>query len=230
MAQFNDIHWIVTDIEGTTTDVSFVYQVLFPYFIDHLATLEQAGSPEVEDGLIKARQWIQGETGEKDLTRHELIARIKAWALEDRKITPLKTLQGVLWKSGYASGMLKGHVYPDVPEALERWRKHNISLAVFSSGSVTAQQLLFRHSLYGDLSTYFTAYFDTNTGPKREMHTYLNIAESLSCAPSRVLFLSDIYEELEAADASGMCTIQLLRPGTVARWKHTAFNFTEILP
>ncbi|MFM2037698.1 MAG: acireductone synthase [Bacteroidota bacterium] len=225
-----DVEWILTDIEGTTTDVSFVYNTLFPFFLENLERLEFDASPEVDSVLKQTSDFIAAETGEVGLNRIELLERLKIWAREDRKVTPLKELQGIVWKEGFESGALQGHVYPEVKEALVRWSQKGIFMAIFSSGSVAAQKLLFKYSTSGDLSDFFKAHFDTNTGMKRDAATYTRIASLLSTSPSKVLFLSDIKEELEAASAAGLQTVQLLRPGTSKGWDLTAQDFSQILP
>lgn len=225
-----EVAWILTDIEGTTTDVSFVYNTLFPYFLENLERLEFDASPEVDVVLKQTADFIAAETGEVGLSRIELLERLKIWAREDRKVTPLKELQGIVWKEGFESGALLGHVYPEVKEALVRWSQKGISMAIFSSGSVAAQKLLFKYSTSGDLSAFFKAHFDTKTGMKRDAATYARIADLLRTSPSKVLFLSDIKEELEAASSAGMHTVQLLRPGTAKGWNLTAQDFSQIIP
>jgi enolase-phosphatase E1 len=225
-----EVEWILTDIEGTTTDVSFVYNTLFPYFLENLERLEFDASPEIDVVLKQTADFITAETGEVGLSRIELLERLRIWAREDRKVTPLKELQGIVWKEGFESGALLGHVYPEVKEALVRWSHKGISIAIFSSGSVAAQKLLFKYSTSGDLSAFFKAHFDTNTGMKRDASTYAKIADLLRNSPSKVLFLSNIKEELEAASFAGMHTVQLLRPGTAKGWDYTAQDFSQIIP
>lgn len=205
---------VLVDIEGTTTDVRFVHDTLFPVARRDLAAYvsAHAGSPEVE----AARSAVARErgAGEQAVSDGELAAALLAWIDEDRKETTLKALQGKIWRSAYESGGLRSHVYADVEPALRRWRDLGVMLAVFSSGSVEAQELLFRHTTSGDLTGLFTAFFDTTTGPKREAGAYQRIAEALGLRPEEVLFLSDVVAELDAAAAAGMRTVQLLRPGT----------------
>jgi len=138
------------------------------------------------------------------------------WLMDrDRKSTGLKSLQGKIWEEGYRSGDLRGEVYPDVPPALERWRDQGLDIAIFSSGSIQAQQSLFRHTTAGDLTPFIRAYFDTTTGPKREPRSYARIAAALERSPSGVLFLSDVGEELDAAWTAGMQTALCVRkPGS----------------
>lgn len=225
----NNIVFVLTDIEGTTSSISFVADELFPYFREHIAELIPLKEhPAVADAFAETVRLAKDEDGEIISTDEEIITKLTQWSIEDRKITPLKTLQGVLWDKGYRSGVLKGHVYPDVAAQLDEWTEQGIRCGVFSSGSVAAQKLIFGFSVDGDLTPYFSAYFDTNTGGKRETETYSKIAAQLELKPEAMVFLSDIVEELEAADKAGYHTIQLLRPGTPAGWRHTANDFNEI--
>ncbi len=228
MGELKGIQWILTDIEGTTTEISFVYNVLFPFFREHLSAWENNNSLEVDKILLETQELISLETGRRDLSRTELFNQLRTWSIEDRKVSPLKELQGLVWKQGFDSGELKGHVYSDVRPSLERWQSQGINLAVFSSGSVTAQKQLFGNSVDGDLTPFFQYYFDTKTGTKRDADTYRIISEILGGFPPTILFLSDVVEELMAAEQAGFKTIQLLRPGTTAGWSTTAENFNEI--
>ena len=222
--------FILTDIEGTTSSISFVAEKLFPYFRNNILDLtELADQPIVKDAFEQTVRLAKSEDGETISTEQEIIDKLYEWSVEDRKITPLKTLQGVLWDKGYRNGELKGHVYPEVAENLKKWKEQGIDLGVFSSGSVPAQKLIFGYSVSGDLTPYFSAYFDTNTGGKREAKTYAKIAEALQLKTSEILFLSDISEELEAADSNGFQTIQLAREGMAPTWKHFVNSFDEIV-
>ena len=224
------VKWIVTDIEGTTTEVSFVYSILFPYFRENLNACYTMQSDDLDRILADTATILAAENGDKanHYSKEVLLDTLKQWSIEDRKITPLKELQGLIWKDGFESGTLKGHVYSDVRPALELWKAQGINLAVFSSGSIAAQKLLFKHSTSGDLSSFFSANFDTTTGGKKESDTYLKIAALLAVNPAEILFLSDITEELEAAHAVGFKTLQLIRPGTVSSWTETVNSFAEI--
>ncbi len=217
------------DIEGTTTSVSFVYDVLFPYFIENIEDLLSIDSLSVEEAFDNVKKLVLEENNTVLLSRQDSIPFLLRWCKEDRKLTSLKFLQGVVWEKGYLSGKLVSHVYDDVPPALKLWRTANIELAVFSSGSVEAQKLIFKFAEHGNLTSYLSAYFDTVVGPKRAESTYLKMADSLKIAASSILFLSDIREELIAADQAGMATIQLVRAGTIANWKYTVESFNEIL-
>lgn len=220
--------YILTDIEGTTTSVSFVYDVLFPYFRENIDKVKDLTHLSEVVEVFKQTKEIAKIEGVDLITNEEVINQLTTWSLEDKKITPLKTLQGILWKEAYESGLIKGHVYQDVANALALWKINNIELGVFSSGSVAAQKLIFGFSEAGDLTPYFSNYFDTNTGGKRETETYSKIASLIGKKPNDILFLSDIVEELEAADNAGFQTIQLVRPGTSANWPRTAKSFSEI--
>lgn len=221
--------FILTDIEGTTTSVSFVYEVLFPYFRENIhKTLELQDLKSIQEVFSQTIELVKETEGRTISTPDEIIEVLIKWSKEDKKITPLKTLQGILWEEAYTSGTIKGHVYEDVAPALKRWNEKGIQLGVFSSGSIAAQKLIFGYSQSGDLTPYFSAYFDTTTGGKRDTTTYEKIGQELKLAPSEILFLSDIVEELGAASAAGYQTIQLVREGTTANWPSTATTFESI--
>ena len=149
----------------------------------------------------------------KDLDDEECIDQLIYWIDEDKKITPLKSLQGMIWQDGYEKDAFKGHMYEDAVRHLKKWKSAGIALYVFSSGSVQAQKLLFAHTDYGDLTPLFTGYFDTRIGNKREADAYYKIAAAVDITPGDILFLSDIREELDAAKAAGMQTVWLVRDG-----------------
>jgi len=206
------IRAVLTDIEGTTSSISFVKDVLFPYARQHLADFVRAhgndsGVRQVLDE-VGALGPVQGDD--------EAIALLIRWIEEDRKITPLKSLQGMIWEAGYRDGDFYGHVYADAVRKLREWRARGIALHVFSSGSVQAQKLLFEHTEYGDLTPLFSGYFDTQVGAKREADSYRRIAEQIGFAPADILFLSDIEAELDAAREAGLKTCQLVRDRIVA--------------
>lgn len=225
----NTILFILTDIEGTTTSVSFVYDILFPYFRNNIQKLmDLQHLPEVQTAFEQTIELAEKE-GKQLTTTENIIQQLLDWSLADKKITPLKTVQGILWEEGYTSGEIKGHVYPDVAPNLAKWKKEGLQLGVFSSGSVAAQKLIFGYSQNGDLTPHFSSYFDTNTGGKRETETYQKISKNLKINPENILFLSDIKEELIAADEAGFQTIQLVREGNMADWKKTASSFDEVL-
>ena len=225
-----DCDYILTDIEGTTTSISFVQDVLFPYFLSHINEIYLLSDMnEVKYIFGKVMRIVKKEENKNITTSEEVIEQLKIWCKEDRKITPLKTLQGILWQKGYQTGELYGHVYDDVPIMLKNWELLGKKMGVFSSGSVVAQKLLFSHSSKGDLSTHFSHYFDTNTGHKRETDTYSLIAKEIAISADRILFLSDVIEELDAAEKAGMKTLQIRREGNVQFWKQSVNNFSEII-
>jgi enolase-phosphatase E1 len=201
---------IVIDIEGTTSAISFVKDVLFPYADAHLDAYVAAhrDDPVVAHAMSEAAV----EAAEADADDARILAHLHAWIAEDRKATPLKTLQGLIWAEGYAQSGLLGHVYPDVPPVLQAWFDAGIELYVYSSGSIVAQKVLFGHTFAGDLTPLFTDYFDTTTGPKREAASYAEIAADTGFHPAEMLFLSDTEAELDAARAAGFQTARLLRP------------------
>ncbi len=210
MTDSRKIGAVLTDIEGTTTSISFVYDVLFPYAAARLD--DYCGRPDPDPGLAAALARLrQEQTGEGDGA--DLAGYARRLMAEDRKSTGLKLLQGVIWEEGYRNGTIQGHVFPDVPEALASWRAAGCRLRVFSSGSVHAQKLLFGHTAYGDLTPLFEGFHDTTTGPKREAAAYTAIAAAYSLPAGEILYLSDVREELDAAATAGMQTGLLVRPG-----------------
>jgi enolase-phosphatase E1 len=200
----------LTDIEGTTSSLSFVKDVLFPYARQCLPDFVRAHASEAEVSrlLDKAR----AEAG-RDLDQEALIGQLQTWIDEDRKVTPLKALQGLIWEEGYRRGDFTAHVYPDAVRCLKAWKDQGIALYVYSSGSVHAQKLLFAHTDHGDLTPLFSGYFDTTIGHKREAESYRSIASRIGLSPDEILFLSDIREELDAARVAGMRTTWLVREG-----------------
>jgi len=206
---------VLTDIEGTTTAIAFVKDTLFPFAEAELdAFLAAHGAePEVAAILAEVRVAAPGEDPR---------AALRRWMAEDAKVTPLKALQGLIWQAGYADGRLKGHLWPDVAACLLAWATGGVRLAVYSSGSVGAQRLLFGHSVAGDLTPLFAGFFDTRGGGKRDRASYAAIAGSLGVPGGDILFLSDVAEELDAAAAAGLATCQLVRAedGTLPSGRH----------
>jgi len=200
---------ILTDIEGTTSSISFVKDVLFPYARERLPAFvaTHVDDAEVQHWLHEAAK----EAGLVSATQQELIELLVSWIDADRKSTALKALQGMIWKDGYASGEYRSHIYPEVPTRLRAWKAAGKNLYVYSSGSVPAQKLLFGHTDAGDLTPLFDGYFDTETGGKRETESYRRIAAAIGAAPGEILFLSDIVQELDAARSAGMRTTLLAR-------------------
>jgi enolase-phosphatase E1 len=205
------IRAVVTDIEGTTSSIDFVFKVLFPYARAHLRAFLLTYGHEHE--VRRQLEAVSEEAG-RPLTTEQAAEQLERWIDEDRKATPLKALQGMVWAQGYHSGELTGHVYPDAAEALQRWKAAGLRLYVYSSGSVQAQKLLFAHTDGGDLTNLFDGYFDTTTGPKRDADSYRTIAAAIGLPADDILFLSDAVDELQAARAAGMHTVRLVRDGT----------------
>ncbi|MBY6255374.1 acireductone synthase [Phytobacter diazotrophicus] len=223
------IRAIVTDIEGTTSDIRFVHNVLFPYARERLPAFLNAHQyiEPVKTILDNLRE----EIAQPEATTADLLDTLVQFMDEDRKSTPLKALQGIIWRDGYVNGDFTGHLYPDVLPALEKWKAKGIDLYVYSSGSVAAQKLLFGYSDEGDITHLFSGYFDTLVGAKREVQSYRNIAEQLGVPPGQILFLSDIHQELDAAAQAGLRTIQLIRGDhDAASHHHQVPSFDHIKP
>ena len=226
-----NITHVLLDIEGTTCPVSFVSEVLFPYASASLEPYLEAhqGNADIaklmreveiawrEDSHPEARGLLQQQDAASTLSVQALSAYLRQLIGRDIKLTPLKDLQGRIWRSGYASGELIAPLFDDVPAALQRWYDNGFTLAVYSSGSVPAQQLLYGHCHEGDLTGLFSHWFDTKTGPKQAEESYLTIATEMQTTPTNVLFISDAIHELEAADAAGMKTLFSDREGNPAR-------------
>lgn len=198
---------IVTDIEGTTSSISFVHETLFPYADRHLASFVARNPDLARPHLDEVRQ-IEGA---QHLDDAGCVAVLRRWIAQDRKITPLKALQGLIWAEGYAAGELTGHIYDDAAEALRRWHAAGHALYVYSSGSVAAQKLIYGHSNAGDLTGLFSGWFDTTTGPKLAADSYVAIAAAIGRAPGEVLFLSDHPGEIAAARQAGLATVMVDR-------------------
>jgi enolase-phosphatase E1 len=219
------INTILLDIEGTTTPVDFVYKTLFPfarlrirqYLTAHLSdeemrpVIQQFREEHLSDETAGLNPPALNLDSQPD--QIETLGRYIDWLMDrDRKSTPLKTLQGVIWQAGYLAGELLGEVFADVPTAFKRWHHQGIKISIYSSGSVLAQKLIFAHTAYGDLTGFIDANFDTNIGGKREAESYRRIAESLNYPPSNILFISDVVSELDAAQAAGFQTLCSVRP------------------
>jgi enolase-phosphatase E1 len=219
---------IVTDIEGTTSSLSFVKDVLFPYSREHLAEFVRrfCDEPAVRAQLDAVRGLVTGVANDD-----QIVNQLLQWIDEDRKVTPLKALQGMIWEDGYRQGRFRGHIYEDAARRLRVWHDGGMRLYVYSSGSVQAQKLLFAHTTCGDLTPLFSGYFDTRIGGKREARSYEYIAREIGLPPGDALFLSDVKEELDAARAAGMQTRQLLREGAGDPGDHpTAVSFDDFAP
>jgi enolase-phosphatase E1 len=218
---------VVLDIEGTTTPLAFVHETLFPFARRALESFvrEQIAGPEAASIFRALRaDWLadvaRGDAPPPwpDQGPHEqqaaAIVSYAAWLMDrDRKAFGLKELQGLIWQRGYHDGSLRGEVYADVADALRRWHESGVAVAIYSSGSVLAQQVLFRSTPFGDLTPQIDAYFDTGVGAKRDPESYRRIAEALGRAPERLLFISDVPAELEAARGAGCTAVLCIRPG-----------------
>lgn len=227
---------ILLDIEGTTTPIDFVHKVLFPYAKEHIGKYVETHfgqlSSEIAQ-LVDESSHDPTYTVPVDPTEPGSISAYLEHLINvDRKSTPLKSIQGEIWKQGYESGELKSVVYDDVPKAFERWTNEGKTLAIYSSGSVQAQKLLFRYTDHGDLTPHLSHYFDTNTGHKREAESYRKIAGELGLAPGDVRFFSDVPEELEAASQAGMAATLVIRPGNAVREPYdpakAIYSFTDL--
>lgn len=211
---------ILLDIEGTTTPIDFVHKTLFPFAKAKIGEYVHENFSELKNEIeqLKAEYKVDFTNqiyGRKfDENSAESIADYLTFLIEvDRKSTPLKSLQGKIWQAGYESGELKSIMFEDVPRAFERWYQKGYTIAIYSSGSILAQKLIFQYSNFGDLSRYIAAYFDTAVGHKRERQSYENIAEKLQNRKHEILFISDVLEEIEAAHATGIDTILADREG-----------------
>lgn len=218
---------IVTDIEGTTSSISFVKNVLFPYAAKALPDFLAS---HWHDGEVQAQiQAAAAESGQTLATPAAASTLLTQWIAEDRKATPLKALQGMIWKHGYQNGDYTAHLYPDTASALRRWKEAGQDLYVYSSGSITAQQLFFGYSDAGDLTPLFSGYFDTTSGHKQETQSYRNIQTAIGLPSEQLLFLSDVEAELDAAAEAGFHTIRLDREGSQGDSKHQVVtSFDEI--
>ncbi|GAB2277961.1 hypothetical protein Dimus_012659 [Dionaea muscipula] len=221
---------IVLDIEGTTTPISFVSEVLFPYAREnvgrHLSATYESTETQGDIKLLRAQVQDDLEKGiagavpippdneGKEEVVAALVANVEAMIKADRKITSLKQLQGHIWRTGYKNKELQGVVFADVPSALERWHNSGIKVYIYSSGSRLAQRLIFGNTNFGDLRKYLSGFFDTTIGNKRESRSYVEINESVGVDnPSEILFVTDVYEEATAAKAAGLEVIISVRPG-----------------
>lgn len=223
MIRFPDYDAALMDIEGTTTSISFVYEVLFPYARENLSAFLTANigdeAVKADLGLVREQALADRAAGRDaplPASSDDLdgaLANLR-WQMDhDCKTTGLKSLQGKIWRAGYADGSIRGHVYPDVPAALQRLEDAGRSTYIYSSGSIAAQKLIFGYSEAGDLLPRIAGHFDTTTGPKKVASSYTAIAEAIGLAPERVVFGTDNPAEAVAAREAGMQVALFVRPG-----------------
>ena len=207
----DDVRGILLDIEGTTTPIAFVHDVLFSYAREHVREFLLANTDKEDIDLLRVEH---ADDVSKDRNPPPLVADYVEWLIAlDRKSTGLKSLQGKIWRQGYEAGTLKSQVFADVAPAFERWHARGLNISIFSSGSVLAQKLLFAHTEAGDLTRFIDDYFDTNVGKKGEAGSYRRIAEMMKLPAAEIVFVSDVVEELDAADEAGMKVLLSIRPG-----------------
>ncbi len=209
---------IVTDVEGTTSDIDFVRKCLFPYARERMP--EFIKTHGLDDELRKLLAMVVAETDLQAGDWEGIAERLQHWIDEDLKHTALKAIQGMIWREGFEQDVFRSHVYPDAVHHLRRWHADGIALYVYSSGSIAAQQLYFRHSAAGDLSDLFSGHYDTTSGGKRIAESYRKIAADIGHAPAGLLFLSDIEAELDAAKEADWQTVQVVREGTMPSDRH----------
>ncbi|PJZ65390.1 acireductone synthase [Leptospira wolffii] len=232
--EFSDVELYLFDIEGTTTPIEFVHKVLFPYSnrnFDAFFREEENRERYFQDLLLSSKQEPE-YSGVLEKNPDSLSEFCRFLVSKDRKLGVLKEIQGGVWKKGYESGELKSTIFPDVPPFLKRIKEKGKRAAVYSSGSVEAQILIYRYCEAGDLTPYFDSYFDTAIGGKKEEVSYLNISEKLSLKPSSILFFTDIKEEADAATKAGFRSAILSRPGNHPQASHdyeVLKNFDAIL-
>ncbi|HJT28172.1 MAG TPA: acireductone synthase [Pyrinomonadaceae bacterium] len=222
---------ILLDIEGTTTPIAFVHDVLFSYARDHVR--EFLATDSAAEDIAHLREEHASEVSDAPPLTEEIesVAVYVEWLIKlDRKSTALKSLQGKIWRQGYQDGSLKSQVFADVAPAFERWRNQGLRISIFSSGSVLAQQLLFAHTEVGDLTPFIDSYFDTKVGKKGEAESYRKIAEAMGLEPQQILFISDVVSELDAASEAGMKTLLSIRPGNATAEEYPSIrSFDEIV-
>ena len=210
--EFGDVQHVVVDIEGTTSASSFVYDVLFPYAAERFPAWLEQHAGEAETDRIVAE--VAREAGLSDPSADEIVATLRHWVAEDRKATPLKELQGLIWEEGFALGELISDFFPDALVALRQWHDAGLPISVYSSGSVLAQRNWYAHSPEGDLTGWLAGHYDTsNAGPKREASSYRAIAAAIGADPGGLLFCSDVVAELDAASEAGWQVVRVRRSG-----------------
>lgn len=217
------------DVEGTTTSKDFVFKVLFPFAYEMLPTFLKENFKNQNPEVLNLINVLKAELVQPDLSLEAIVEILRSWINEDKKHAVLKSLQGLIWEDGYKSGKLKSHIYDEVSKCFKLWRDAGKTLAIYSSGSVLAQQLLFKYSLVGDLTSYLSQYFDTQVGAKRQQSSYLEISKQLGVACENIVFLSDIEEELIAANEAGMQVALINRDNSKTLHQFSQFkNFTDL--
>ena len=212
MVDFTGVRHVIVDIEGTTSASAFVYDVLFPYARERFAPWIDVHANETETAAVIAS--VGAEIGVGDPSHDQVVEALTEWTDADRKVTPLKTLQGLIWEQGFANGDLTSHFFPDAITALSDWHDAGLPISVYSSGSVLAQRNWYAHSPAGDLTPWMSDYYDTaNAGPKRESSSYRAIAEAIDADPGSLLFCSDVVAELVAASQAGWQVVRVRRAG-----------------
>lgn len=226
---------ILTDIEGTTSSINFVHDILFPYAYDKMPDFlyKNWDHEQVKKAVLEIAQ-LENLV---DYNHEQIISILQDWIKCDRKIKPLKDLQGIIWEEGYKNAHYRSHIYQDAYENLSLWHSQNIPIYIYSSGSIYAQKLFFGHSEYGDILNLFSGFFDTNIGNKKESQSYINIAKNLNLNPDEIVFLSDVEEEVNSALSVGMKTVWVIREEKVFNQKtniksshQIVNNFQQIKP
>lgn len=210
-----NIKYILLDIEGTTSDIQFVHQVMFPYSRERLEAfvLSHQQLDTVVEAIELTQQTVKTEQGQ-EIELEGAIATLLDWIDRDRKHAALKAIQGLIWKQGFESGAFKSHLYPDVKPKLEDWTRSGLILGIYSSGSIATQKMFFSHTIAGDLTPLFSNYFDLTMGSKKESSSYEKIIQALGLSASEIVFLSDVPAELMAAGEKGLQVVHVKREGT----------------
>ena len=206
--EFNQLKYVLLDIEGTVSDINFVKNVMFPYSAEKLPEFSKK-NPQLLEGIA--------------------LPQLLRWIEKDVKHPVLKKVQGMIWKEAFENGAFKAPLYDDVLPAWKAWSAMGLTLGIYSSGSVTAQKMFFAHSTEGNLLNYLKHHFDLDIGGKKERESYERIAEKLALNPKEILFLSDVKEELLAAKAAGFQVAHIIRPGTEPSEVPGAYSFSELV-
>lgn len=215
---------ILLDIEGTTSSIDFVHEVMFPFARKRVPDFVTSNWDSDElNGCIDLLANDLGESsvdswlsGDSEANQQTVIDAVINMIDNDVKATGLKQLQGIVWKSGFHSGEMVAHLYDDTAPAIKRWKEQGLDLRIYSSGSIAAQKLFFGHSVAGDLLDQFSAHYDTTTGPKKEADSYLKIVADVGVEANKIVFVSDVAAELDAAAEAGLQTVLSIRPGNAA--------------